>query len=81
MGIIGKVESFNDWIIILNIHIFHVPSYFALVFCLNINNYIRQSAGQLKAFEYPETAVHQAQRQGIPSDHVNGTEGGRREAP
>jgi hypothetical protein len=24
---------------------------------------------------------HQAERQGIPSDHVNGTEGGRREAP
>ena len=23
--------------------------------------------------EYPETSVHQAERQGIPSDHVNGT--------
>jgi len=34
-----------------------------------------------QAAEHPETAVHQAQRQGIPSDHVNGTEGGRRKTP
>ena len=25
--------------------------------------------------EYPETSVHQAQRQGVSSDHVNGTKG------
>jgi len=64
MDIIGKIECLNDWIIVLNIHSFHVLSYFVLVFLLNINNYIRQSAGQLKAFEYPEVAFHQAQRQG-----------------
>ena len=34
-----------------------------------------------QAAEYPEAAIHQAQRQGISSDHINGTEGGRREAP
>ncbi|MCL7413389.1 MAG: hypothetical protein M8353_07200 [ANME-2 cluster archaeon] len=33
-----------------------------------------------QAAEYPEIAVHQAQRPGVSSDHVNGTEGGRREA-
>jgi len=27
------------------------------------------------AAEYPETSVHQAQRQGVSSDHVNGTKG------
>ncbi|MCJ7623631.1 MAG: hypothetical protein MUO76_09025 [Anaerolineaceae bacterium] len=26
-------------------------------------------------------SVHQTEWQGVPSDHVNGTEGGRREAP
>jgi len=34
-----------------------------------------------QAVEYPETAVHQAEWEGVSSDHVNGTEGGRREAP
>jgi hypothetical protein len=29
------------------------------------------------AAEHPETSVHQAERQGIPSDHINGTEGKR----
>jgi hypothetical protein len=27
------------------------------------------------AAEHPETAVHQAERQGVSSDHVNGTKG------
>jgi len=34
-----------------------------------------------QAAEHPEDAINQAQRQGIPSDHVNSIEGGRREAP
>jgi hypothetical protein len=33
------------------------------------------------AAEYQETSVHQALRQGVSFDHVNGTERGRRETP
>ena len=78
MGIIGKIECLYNGIIVLNIHSFHVPSYFVLVFLIY---YIRQSAGRLKAFEHLEAAVHQTERQGIPSDYIKGTEEGRREAP
>jgi hypothetical protein len=34
-----------------------------------------------RLLKYLETSVHQVQRQGISSDHVDGTAGGRREAP
>jgi len=28
-----------------------------------------------QAAEYPEAAIHQTERQGVPSDHINGTKG------
>ena len=34
-----------------------------------------------QAAEHPEAAIHQAQREGISSDHINGTKGGMREVP
>jgi len=51
MGIIGKIECFNDWMVVLNIHNFHASSDYVLVF---VTYYILYSAVPVEVLRWKQ---------------------------